>query len=576
MRFANTACCPASDEELLVQKDDQIEPDDLLQTKMYDWLPPWFKEGDSFFGIDKAVKVRLNDDKQRRRGVYAQLAQLEEEDLDLSPTAVSAIFGSDNQGIRNQRSGGSVLTGRDSEGDASRKAKIRFYRRFIEERVKLNREDEDEWELTHLPIPKHYQGLYQPGLFDVCGPPLKYFMPWATAGCFVASILVPVLAVASSHCEGKHEMLATYPYWLWLPFFLWVAIMELLEWKCFTYLVIPVIATSGPKRILWFKTSFKCWTCCSIFLSVVMQAEVWSQGLLAASAIRASLDCKGWRETLEPAWSKAWNDSSWKPFELGGNLLALAGLAWCFLVVKLVVYVFRAVPTKVIKCERVDYGCGAEPHGYAVPFCWMRVWHADAMKTLASLNRMVFLLDGQTEYAIKRAYFKLVSDPGERPYTFFHVLKMDMRIMLFDAFFINFLQNCAKLQFQTSYIAFLMYANLAANVNVEWTLLSLFLTHMTSAVSFFVKLREWAMSRDSRILVRKEFRKGMDDADWHEYDKLVFLQRSVALVLTLQFLFQSFCAVNFYMSQWHCESHLWSVFQGCVEGFAVVDGTNFD
>jgi len=101
--------------------------------------------------------------------------------------------------------------------------------RFIEERVKLNREDEDEWELTHLPIPKHYQGLYQPGLFDVCGPPLKYFMPWATAGCFVASILVPVLAVASSHCEGKHEMLATYPYWLWLPFFLWVAIMVLLD-----------------------------------------------------------------------------------------------------------------------------------------------------------------------------------------------------------------------------------------------------------------------------------------------------------------------------------------------------------
>jgi hypothetical protein len=32
-----------------------------------------------------------------------------QEDLDLSPTAVSAIFGSDNQGIRNQRSGGSVL-----------------------------------------------------------------------------------------------------------------------------------------------------------------------------------------------------------------------------------------------------------------------------------------------------------------------------------------------------------------------------------------------------------------------------------------------------------------------------------
>lgn len=559
MSFANTACCPASDEELLV-KDDQSN--DLLESKMYKWLPTWFKKGDSFFGIDQAVKVRLNDDKQRRRGVYAQLAQLErlEEDLDASPSVVSAILG---QG-RNQR-GASVLSGRDSEGDASRKAKIRFYRRFIEERVN-NREDEEEWELTQLPIPKHYEGLYQPGLFDVSGPPLKYYMPLATAGCFVASILVPVLAVESSHCEGKEEMLATYPDWLWLPFFFWVAIMVLLEWKCFTYLVIPLVATSGPKRILWFETTLECWTYCSIFLSIVMQAEVWSQGLLAASAVRASLDCKGWRETLEPAWSKAWNDSSWNPFEHGGNLLALAGLAWCFLAAQLVVYVFRAIPLKLIQCERVDYGCGAEPHGYTVPFCCMRVWHADAMKTLASLNRMFFLLDGQTEYAIKRAYFKLVSDPGERPYSFFHVLKMDMRIMLFDTFFVNLLQNCAKLQFQTTYLAFLMYANLAANVNVTWTLLSLCLTHMTSAVSFFKKLREWVKSRDSRILVREEFRKRMDDADWHEYDKLVFLHRSVALVLTLQFLFQSLCAVNFYMSQWHCESHLWSVVQGCVEG----------
>ena len=100
--------------------------------------------------------------------------------------------------------------------------------RFIEERVN-NREDEEEWELTQLPIPKHYEGLYQPGLFDVSGPPLKYYMPLATAGCFVASILVPVLAVESSHCEGKEEMLATYPDWLWLPFCFWVAIMVLLD-----------------------------------------------------------------------------------------------------------------------------------------------------------------------------------------------------------------------------------------------------------------------------------------------------------------------------------------------------------
>lgn len=44
---------------------------------MYDWLPPWFKKGNSFFGVRKEVKDRLN--KQMRRGVSAQLKQLEED-----------------------------------------------------------------------------------------------------------------------------------------------------------------------------------------------------------------------------------------------------------------------------------------------------------------------------------------------------------------------------------------------------------------------------------------------------------------------------------------------------------------
>ena len=146
----------------------------------------------------------------------------------------------------------------------------------------------------------------------------------------------------------------------------------------------------------------------------------------------------------------------------------LLGLAWGFLVLQLIVYVFRAVPVKLLQCGRVEYGCGTEPNGYTVPVFCMRVWHADAMKTMASLNRMVLVLDGQTEYAINRAYFKLLSDPKQNPFNFFHILKMDMRFMLFDAFFVNLLLNGAKLQFQTSYWALLMYANLDARCSKIW------------------------------------------------------------------------------------------------------------
>ena len=39
--------------------------------------------------------------------------------------------------------------------------------------------------------------------------------------------------------------------------------------------------------------NFGVWAFCFIALSLVTQSEVWSQGLLVASAVRASLDCKG-------------------------------------------------------------------------------------------------------------------------------------------------------------------------------------------------------------------------------------------------------------------------------------------
>lgn len=214
-----------------------------------------------------------------------------------------------NNGYRSERSDGSgrrsrALTCGDREEDdrETKEAKLRFYQRFIEEKEKKQHCELDP-EVKQLRFPKNYEGRYQPGLYDVCGPPLRNYMPWATLGHLVATILVPLLAVTSSQCEGTHEILAKYPHWWWFPFFLWVFLMVLLEWKCFTYTVVPLIGISGPKRVFCMDANFGVWAFCFIALSLV------TQGLLVASAVRASLDCKGWKETLEPAWSKAWKDS---------------------------------------------------------------------------------------------------------------------------------------------------------------------------------------------------------------------------------------------------------------------------
>ena len=99
--------------------------------------------------------------------------------------------------------------------------------RFIEEKEEKKHCELDP-AVKQLRLPKNYEGRYQPGLYDVCGPPLRNYMPWATLGHLVATILVPLLAVTSSQCEGTHEILAKYPHWWWLPFFLWVFLMVLL------------------------------------------------------------------------------------------------------------------------------------------------------------------------------------------------------------------------------------------------------------------------------------------------------------------------------------------------------------
>ena len=76
-----------------------------------------------------------------------------------------------------------------------------------------------------------------------------------------------------------------------------------------------------------------------------------------------------------------------------------------------------------------EYHCASEKDGYMVWICCSRIWHADALNTLANANRMVAAQYGIRKYSVCRAYFKLKND---KLGSFFHILKMDMRIFLWD------------------------------------------------------------------------------------------------------------------------------------------------
>ena len=134
----------------------------------------------------------------------------------------------------------------------------------------------------------------------------------------------------------------------------------------------------------------------------------------------------------------------------------MAGLAWGALVLQWVMYIARALPIDQFLGEpAVDYACGSMRQGFTVPILCSRIWHADAVKTLGSLNRMMMVMESQRTYSIRRAQDKLLQ--GGRPSDFFHILKMDMKLLAWDSLFANLLETCAKLQFQTTWIALLQY-----------------------------------------------------------------------------------------------------------------------
>eukprot|EP00913_Durusdinium_trenchii_P003273 g3028.t1 len=214
----------------------------------------------------------------------------------------------------------------------------------------------------------------------------------------------------------------------------------------------------------------------------------------------------------------------WVPFLVWTTLTTFieltAGLAWACLALQWFIYFLRVIPFSPTPIN-VSYACGAERKGYVVPFCCAHIWHADALKTLASLTLMPMVLANQRRYSVQRAQWKLVAGEGLNR-DFFHILKMDVRIMTWDILFRNLLITCAKLQVQTSLLALQFHMQQKhAESTGEVSQMSLFsehwnacisiaIAHMSSAMAFISAINDFVDLRRVRSKERKDPR-GSDE-----------------------------------------------------------------
>ena len=204
-----------------------------------------------------------------------------------------------------------------------------------------------------------------------------------------------------------------------------------------------------------------------------------------------------------------------------------------------------------------------EPYGY-IAVSGAQVWHIDALKSLAALNRMTMLSDGQFEYSLKRSDYTLRHDKdGSRC---LHVLRMETRQMLQRAVLINFFQNCSKLELQTTVFAL---GRLTEPHSFDYeAMVAIGLAHLTS-------LHAWIRLARLVFRVRKQkhqagnFVKECAEEKINsgtvldEYTMITFNEQLAAIIIVACVLTQCHCLVKLFMA-FKCDDALWNLPNTCV------------
>ncbi|CAE6971274.1 unnamed protein product [Symbiodinium sp. KB8] len=192
---------------------------------------------------------------------------------------------------------------------------------------------------------------------------------------------------------------------------------------------------------------FGCSRTSAVELHVLTHMDVMTQGLFLATTLHR-FHCPGFGKTRD-AWHQVWGNSILSWMAWGSSLETLVIVSWGVFVLQLVLFALHAMPV-----QPVSFACQSEKQGYlnVAGFGYVRIWHADALKDLASSNRMAMVSAGHLRLSVKRAHQELQAQPPNDT-RFLHILKMELRHLLLRIVLVNLCTNCTKIEVQTTIFA---------------------------------------------------------------------------------------------------------------------------
>ncbi|CAE7303394.1 unnamed protein product [Symbiodinium sp. CCMP2592] len=308
-------------------------------------------------------------------------------------------------------------------------------------------------------------------MFDSCGPAVFLLWP-ATIMNLCFAIFIPWFA--NMHTECSEFGTPSYPGWLWVIFAPFLGAMLALEWRCLTYIVVPFLQWLPAMPMPFFKEPpFLLWLSYSSAVSVISHMDVMTQGLFLATTLH-TFECPGYQH-VNDAWEEVWSTSIFSWATWGSSLERLVIISWAVLVLQIMLFAFFALPA-----QAVSFACRSEPQGYASGCGLFHIWHASALKSLASSNQMATCSLGHLELSIQRADAELSNEKPDYPRAL-QILSMELRQLLLRIICISFITNCTKLQARTTVFAL---NRMVGHGSMDWEgLLSIGLAHITCAVA---------------------------------------------------------------------------------------------
>jgi len=339
-------------------------------------------------------------------------------------------------------------------------------------------------------------------MFDVSGPAVRLL--WiATVIQWPFMIMFPFIAFQFTDCNGLG--LPAYHMWLWSLVFPIFAAMMIIEWRCFTYTITPVVQWLERMETPPCCSGFCWWMASQICLSAISTGDVVTQALLLSSTCRW-FTCPGW-SNVATAWVDIWNNSLFSWVTAGKNLQTILIVTWGLAIMQLPLFVLAALPVRWFVGQNLDFGLCSEKDGYHVSSCWpsldtatdseaeccgrvhckcSKIWHADALKTLATLNRMSYVNAGLFLLQHQRAQIAFKSGDRDRCC---QILTMEVRQMIPRIFLINFCQNCIKLEVQTTIFSLGRMVSSTTDNNINWQcLFCILLAQLTATYDLYTIL----------------------------------------------------------------------------------------